>query len=582
MIAHKAGNSPAGIVDRARSWLDPVNAPTALFDSRGALLFVVLFVFYLFYPHPGFDGLIPDNIAQTAYFSLLSRPDLVGSVGSSSPKGGLILLLGVAHHLSYAVLESAWLFKAMLAFFFAAMLYLVDRIAASIGGSAAGLLAVLVTAAAGYPTLTFYTGSSNLFFLPVVLLGLALLAMGRERAGIVSLCLAVTVRPEAAVAVVLVVVVRCVRRGDWRTTFEYALYLASATLFFAAMAYWTQGAWERIGGGAAAGYPAFESLRTVEHMRQTIGQFFSERFVALLLLPALYTLIRVENARIYLYFYAMVLAFAVLVVIGFFGMHYRYIAAGQVLVFALGCAGLACMHVDFARADRRVSGVPGAAAAAAIAGAALILAFWSTRSVATCATMLAIPAVYALLGALPRSPGVRRLLPIGHATICALVAVMAIVSAFKSWEAFGASLGTTHPAVLDGREFLADPRVPRGASVIAEDELLNYVLVKQPDYLRGARSIQSFNVMPESERQKALSEAHYLYLSKRRNYGWNYLFYFPRATWVTDPFRTAVLQMIRTGRSRHILGAVLNPIYNSDSRFVARIDATQQGAHESQ
>ena len=581
MNERAAGNSAARIVDRARSWLDPANAPRGLLDSRGALLFAVLFVFYLLYPHPGFDGLIPDNIAQTAYFSLLSRPNLVGSVGSSSPKGGLILLLGVAHHLSHVMLESAWMFKAMLAFFFAAMLYLVDRIAASIGGPAAGLLAVLVTAGAGYPTLTFYTGSSNLFFLPPVLLGLALIAMGRDRAGVVSLCVAVTIRPEAAVIVALVVVLRCARRGDWRGTVEYSLYLASALLFFVAMAYWSQGTWERIGGGAATGYPAFDSLRTVEHMRQTVGQFFSERFVALLFLPALFTLIRVERARTYLYFYSIVVAFAFLVVVGFFGMHFRYIAAGQVLVFALGCAGLARIHADITRADWRTPDISRVAAGAAITGLALVLAFWSTRSLATCATMLAIPAVYLIVATFRTSPGVRHLLPACHAAIIALVAALAVASAFKARETFGASLDSPHPAILDAREFLADPRIPIGASVIAEDELLNYVLVKRPDFFRGARSIQSFNVMTESERRQALSEAQYLYVSKRRNYGWNYLFYFPRATWVTDPFRTAVLQMIRTGRNRRVLGAVLNPIYNSDSRFVARIDAAAQGASES-
>jgi len=143
-------------------------------------------------------------------------------------------------------------------------------------------------------------------------------------------------------------------------------------------------------------------------------------------------------------------------------------------------------------------------------------------------------------------------------------------------------LGTRHPAVKDARDFLANPRIPRGSSVIAEDELLNYVLVKRPEFFRGARSIQSFNVMTEAERREALSEAQYLYVSKRRNYGWNYLFYFPRATWVTDPFRTAVLKMIRTNRTRHIFGAVLKPIYNSDSRFVARIDAAPGGTTESQ
>ncbi len=565
-----------------QTWSQPRDSAAKSFDARDALIVGALFAYYLFYPHPGFEGLIPDNIAQTAYWSLLTRPDLVGSIGSSSPKGGLIVLLGGAHYLSYEVLQSAWPFKAMLALFLAGSLYLIGRIAAEIGGPIAGLLAVLVAAGSRYLTLTFFAGSSNLFFLPPVLLGLLLLSMGRDRAAVLSLCLAVTIRPEALIIIGLVIALRYLRRGDWRKTIEFAAYGAIALVFFVLLAYWTQGSWDRIGGGQATGYPAFASLQTVEHMRVTLGQFFSERFVALLLLPALFTVLRVECARAHLYFYSMALAFIVLTVIGFFGMHYRYIAAGQVIIFALGCGGLMRIYADLRQPNLHIPGVSTFALAAIVTGLALAVAFWSTRNITTCLMMLAIPVIYLLAATANNRSGSGRLLFGCHVAIALFVAVAPIASAVKARQAFSASLGTQHPAISDAVEFLRDPRVPPGSSLITEDELLNYVLVKRPDFFSQARSIQSFNVMTDTQRQAALSKTQFLYVSKRRNHGWNYLFYFPRATWVTDRFRTGVVEMLRTNQPQSVLGSVLEPIYNSNTRFIASIHPDPGGGSESQ
>ena len=341
------------------------------FAIPDALILGVLFGYYLFYPQPGFEGLIPDNIAQTAYWSLLTRPDLVGSIGSSSPKGGLIVALGAAHYLSYEVLENAWPFKAMLAILFAGSLYLIGRIAADIGGPIAGVLAVLVAAGSTYLTQTFYSGSSNLFFLPPVLLGMLFLSIGKDRAAILALCVAATVRPEALIIVGLVIAIRYLSRGDWRTSIEFTGYGAITLLFFVLLAYWTQGAWNRIGGGEATGYPEFASLGTLEHMRVTVGQFFSERFVVLLLLPALFAIAQVKRARTHLYFYSMTLTFIVLVVIDFFGMHYRYIAAGQVIIFALGCGGLMQIYSDLRRPRLAIPPVSTIIATTAVVGLTL-------------------------------------------------------------------------------------------------------------------------------------------------------------------------------------------------------------------
>ena len=566
----------------AQTWNEPRPPDAKRFGAGDAFVFAALFAYYLFYPQPGFEGLVPDNIAQTAYWSLLTRPDLVGSVGSSSPKGGLVVLLGGAHHLSYEVLESVWPFKAMLAFFFAASLYLIGRMAAEVGGTAAGLLAVLVAAGSTYLSHAFYSGSSGLFFLPPVLLGLLLLTMGKDRAAVLALCFAVTIRPEALLIIGLIITLRHLRRGAWRSSIELAGYGALALAFFVLLAYWTQGSWDRIGAGAATGYPAFDSLRTVEHMRVTIGQLFSERFVALLLLPALFTVVRVESTRTHLYFYSMALAFVFLTSIGFLGMHYRYLAGGQVVIFILGCAGLMRIYAELGRPGLTQPRFSTIVTSAAVVVVALGLVFWSTRSIATCLMMLAIPGIYLLVAAAKLWSGSQRLRFGGHVAIALFVAIAPVASALKARQTLSASLGVRHPAILDALELMSDAKVPPGSAVIAEDELLNYVLVKRPDYFTRARSIQSFNIMTESQRREALSAAQFLYVSKRRNHGWNYLFYFPRAIWVTDGFRSVVLEMIHTNQPRRFFASVMRPIDNSKTRFIASIHPDPGGDSEAQ
>ena len=78
------------------------------------------------------------------------------------------------------------------------------------------------------------------------------------------------------------------------------------------------------------------------------------------------------------------------------------------------------------------------------------------------------------------------------------------------------------------------------------------------------------------ERSEALSEADFLYVSKRWNHGWNYLFYVWKDGWTSDPFRQVVTEMIKTGQARSILGSVLTPIHNGRTSMIARIDPEQK------
>jgi len=540
-------------------------------------LFALLVTYYFLFPHAGFTGVVPDNIAQTAYFNLLSRPHLVGSIGSSSPKAGLIFLLGISHHLSYEVIQSAWPFKILISFLFSVTLFLINRTAAALGGEIAGAAALLVSAASGYLTLTYFTVSSNLFFLPPVLAGLFLLCKNRERAAVVLLSVSATVRPESLIIIALMIAIRTLPARRWRRSMEYSAYGAAALVVYVLVAYRVQGSWDRIGAGSGTGYPAFASLMTTEHVRSTVGQFFRDRFVALLCLPALYALVRLPASRPLGYFFSMGVVFLGLAAAGILAFHYRYIASAQAVVFTLGCAGISLCSQQFSKPRTRELKREHLLFSV---GSALLLAmvYWSARDFPTLLTMLVIPTIFLLAALIHHSGGTWLRVIHGRSLAFALLAGLAILSIIHLRQELGKLTAIPHPAIQDARDFLSEPLVGPGSSILADDEMLNYLIVKRPDYFRNARSLQSFNILPDGDRRHVLKGTEFLYVSKRRNYGWNYLYYLPRAEWRYDAFRQAVHKMIESNQSQRILGVTLQPVYNSPSRLIARIRPYENNA----
>jgi hypothetical protein len=301
------------------------------------------------------------------------------------------------------------------------------------------------------------------------------------------------------------------------------------------------------------------------------GQLLSERPVTLLALPALAAFFRLRESRVYLYYFGVVLLPLVLVGIGTFGMHYRYIASVQVIVIAAGCAGLFCLYRELGASGPRPLKRAMVSWATMTAGALLVLSYWTSGRLGPVLEMVIIPMAYALAALGRRASGSARPVAICHVLVVLMVGAIFIGSAVSTRQEFAGLSGTRHPAIMDALEFLEAPVVPEDATILAEDELLNYVLVKKPDYLRGAHSVQSFNIMGEDRRRRLLHRTEYLYLSKRRNYGWNYLYYLPRSDWLDDPFRDLVHKMLRTNQPQSMLGVTFTPIHHSATRFVARI-----------
>lgn len=148
-------------------------------------------------PFGDFDTIIGDNIAQVGYWRVLFHPNLVGSIGASAMKPGLIVLLGIAYDLSNLLLGSTILIKVVFALAGAGLVTIVARIASDEANQIAGIgAAVYLMIATPVPSM-FTTGSSVMVFAPLLFWGIWSFSRGREKTGAVILCLAATVRIEA-------------------------------------------------------------------------------------------------------------------------------------------------------------------------------------------------------------------------------------------------------------------------------------------------------------------------------------------------------------------------------------------------
>ncbi|HEY0469666.1 MAG TPA: hypothetical protein VGC79_35995, partial [Polyangiaceae bacterium] len=216
-----------------------------------ATLALLLFVV----PFGDVDRIIGDNVAQVAYWRILLNQAFVGSVGASSMKPGLIVLLGGAHDLSLALFQSTALLKLVFALSGAGLAAIVARIARPVGGKIAGVGAVLYLLAKT-PVMDMYVeGTSMLVFLPLLLWGVWLFSQGRDRTGAIVLCLAALVRIEAFPVLLWLALGEQLFKRRWRAFFFSSVAVAIALALTVAVYYRVQGSVARFSaGGPPVGY----------------------------------------------------------------------------------------------------------------------------------------------------------------------------------------------------------------------------------------------------------------------------------------------------------------------------------------
>src|SRR6478609_2614119 len=226
------------------------------FDSYALTVFLAsLAAFLTVIPFCGFDRIIGDNIAQVGYWRILFNHALVGSLGASSMKPGLIVLLGASYDLSYFLFGSTVLTKMVFALAGAGLATIVACVARQAGSKLAGVAAVVYMISATPVPQMFVDGTSMIVFLPLLLWGVWLFSRDRQSAGTLVLCLAAMIRIEAFAVLLWLALAEQFFRGRFRA-FAFSTIVVALSVGITVLVYYRlQGSAARFNaGGPSAGY----------------------------------------------------------------------------------------------------------------------------------------------------------------------------------------------------------------------------------------------------------------------------------------------------------------------------------------
>jgi hypothetical protein len=502
------------------------------------VFFAALVTFWWVIPFGDLDTIIGDNIAQVAYFRVLFRPSLAGSIGASSMKPALILLLGGAHELSLLLFHSTALIKLVFAASAAGLVTIVARIAKDAGGPLAGAVAALYLVTLTPVPEMFTAGSSMIVYLPLLFWGLWLWSRGHERAGAVVLCLSALTRIESLMVLAWLCAAEQLLRRNWRGVVFTGLATALTIVFTALVYYRVQGSVERFNaGGPAVGYIFSSDPSVLHRLKGSLAFTLTASYRMLaercgppsFIVPALGGVLVARSRRVYAGLLGVPLFLNVYFANASGSPELRYFEFLVPAGASFGAAGLVAA-LEFGRT----------APAGARRLAAGLLALLTVAAFALGARQVGYSALLPLgalaFGALDVFALTRlspRLAPI---LLCVLLAASA-TAGVRCGEWSHRPKRAVYTA--DAKALLSSQRLPRHARVLTEDDVIYGVIVRDGGFFKHATALQYFNIQDEATRVKILDKTDYIAVSCR-NHGWYYLRYDPQRRGDSDPFRAAV------------------------------------------
>lgn len=473
-------------------------------------------------------GMAGDNICQVAYFNVLSRLELAGSIGASYPKPGQILLLGLVNRIS--AFGGAWVFKLFISLVMAACVGTLSAISARFGGRAAGIASLFVSIWAFLPE--FIAGSYSIYLIPVLFGGIFLYFGEPARKSLGRALLASSILFHIqAITVLAVLWLLLLAWKEWK---ELALLsrdcLISLALWFGVI-YRVQGDLSRFNAGTAVGYLASGSSGPESALGSRLHYLFQEiasQIAATPHHPLLFVLIligivgvAVYGSRVYLSVFSgmVILVLHVLFLQGELTLE-RHFA----IFFAFGCSF----------------------------GIGSIARFAGSRDVGRATLVRGCVA----------------------ASACLLVP-LADFSMLQTTDTLRSSYGDNYVVRLyveDARGLLEDPALPRTTRLMTEDDLLYPIVVMAPDRFKRLSALQNFNVQPEDGRRRMLEHVDYVWIELNDHHAFYYLPHLASRDWATDPFRVMVLRILENHGPSSLYGFRFTMVDANQDRLILKVD----------
>jgi len=537
-----------------------VYALTVFLASLAAFMTVV--------PFGDFDTIIGDNIAQVGYWRILFNHAFAGSVGASSMKPGLIVLLGAVHDFSRALFGSTALIRVVFALAGSGLTTIVACIARQGGGKLAGVGAVVYLMTMTPVPWMFIDGTSMIVFFPLLLWGVWLFSRGRDGAGAVVLCLAALIRIEAFAVLLWLALAEQLFKRRFRA-FSFSTIVVTLTVAFTVLVYYRlQGSAARFNaGGPPVGYIFSREpsawIRFLSALRYPLSasaeMAFEDCGFPSLGIPALLGCALSPGRRFYLSLLGIPLFLLVYVSAGQGFGEVRYFQFLAPVIAALGALGIA-RAIDLGLSRTNAPKWPWPLGAL---GGVCCFVFDAPKPACSLALIFIAAGLGALLGKLPfaLSPS---LLRSGWALLFWFLLLRKLEH--NDWRA------SPRPAAfsIDAVNLLKGNRVPRGQRILTEDDVIAGVLARSRRFFRQAAALQYFNVQDDARRAEMLRATDYIVVS-RRSFSFYYLKYDPLGRGRSDPFRAAILDA-RKGKPASLYGSLLVPLETSSDLIVIKVE----------
>jgi hypothetical protein len=550
-----------------------------LLTYHDLLVFAAAFIFFLLQPFGDFYMIIGDNICQVGYWRVLFHRHLVGSIGASTAKPGLIFFLGLFHDLSIWLFHSTVLIRVLLALFGALLVFITARMASETAGRVAGLMSAMYLLTCTPAPDFFASGSSMIFFLPTLFIGIWLFSRNHHYAGVFALCCAALFRIEALAVLAWLAISNQLCRRDWKhLTVSVVGGLVTAAVIVGVL-YKLQGDLHRLNaGGPSAGYIShiFHNPSVVGRLEDSLGLIHKASLEVALrecgppsfVMPALIALALHPSRRSYLAICGIPLFLILYLVFGGGNSQLRYF---HFLIPALASLGTVGLYEAYQL------GKPAARAKISPVVAITVLAAWFAWKVGPSnegmwSVVLFI--VVASLGFIARRPNATRLTTAFGPPLLASIAIGAIgVSLVKSRDRNRDLKPEDRYAVYtrDAFAVLRARPIPGGSRVLIDDDLIYGIVIQDPKYFSKVTSLQYFNIQDEASRKRILEETDYI-LASKWPYDYYYLHYDPLHVGQADAFRRSLEEAIDMNQSRIVYGRVLTPIENPRSWIVLKVE----------
>lgn len=494
----------------------------------GAAVFILAFVYeFLYYGrYLSLSSMDGDNICQIAYWNILFRPNLAGSIGTSVTKPGQLVIAGILHQAGteYGVL----IMQVGLCLVMAVAVYSLVMIATDMGGRVASVVVFPVVASYMLHQ-EFIRNSYSIYLVSALYLGLWCYYYQPKYKGSGRLLLACSLLFHSQVIPILgFVLLLLVWKKDWQELRRFSACILILLTIWIVVVLRVQGSIDRISCGLAVGYPTYGA---------EIGSSIGGKLVYI----ASEVKIVLENSYI-----PQVLF--VLMLIGVIGaLYYGY------RLYLMVFSSLLLLVIYLLLLNGNLN----------------IWRMWMIFYAFSCSVGIGTVVRFSR-ETLERCKPTELLMLLVTLSLLVMTADLSQFNIYKDIHYAAVNNQNINPNYAATQS--AFKNMPQTTRLMTEDCFLYTVVATEPDRFKSLVSLQLFNVESIQRRQEILANIDYILIAAKGVHGGYYMQHLAIPEWRTDPFRLMVQKMSRNKEPQRLYGYRFILFDSNNERLLVKVE----------